>query len=441
MALNLELYNHQKETMRFVLEHKRCFIFDEIGLGKTISILETCEVLFNHNKISKVLIIAPLSSLRSTWAFHILKYYPNRSFTVLHGSKRKRIEKLSESYRFYIINSDGIKVITDELLRKNFDMIIIDESTTYSSHKSARTKVAWQLCNNVKSVVCMTGEPTPNDLIQAYAQAKLVRYSKARFFTRFRDSIKYKVDMYTYIDKPEAIHIVHNLLQPAIRHTQDKCLDLPSLTRSYIDIPLTKEQESTYKSMEKDYITWLDNGDCVTAPNAAVRVTKLMQISAGLLINSKGEAYSINHSNRLKEAIRIYEQLPKKKLIIFANFTKSVNSLNEYFGDKSKKIDGSVKLKERTKIFDDFQNGDLNIIIGQPKALSHSINLQVCNTIIWWSPVFSNETFNQCNGRIRRAGQKRPQFLYFFVSTKIEKYIYDALIRKQNTSKALLEYE
>jgi len=440
MALGLTLYKHQIETLRFILKYKRCFVFDEIGLGKTISALEAAELLFIHKKIENVLIIAPLSALRATWAQHILKYYPHRSFAILHGPKSKRISLLNSEKRFYIINPDGLKVITDELLDKNFDMIIIDESTVFASHKTDRTKVAWKLCKSPKSVVCMTGEPTPNDLIQSYSQAKLVHFDNPKYFSRFRDSIKTKFDEYTYLDKPEAISIVHKILQPAIRHEQKDCLDLPPLTSSFIDVPLTKQQEKMYNSMEKDYITWLQTGESVTATNAAVKVTKLMQISAGLLINEEGIATSIDNDYRIKELQNIYNQLTRKKLIVFANFTESVNFLLRYFGDKARKVDGSVNMKTRTKIFNDFQEGDLEIIVGQPRALSHSINLQLSNTIVWWSPVFSNETFNQCNGRIRRAGQLRPQFIYKLRSTKIEAYIYKMLDRKQQVSKSLLKF-
>jgi len=440
MALGLDLYNHQKETLKFILKYKRCFVFDEIGLGKTISALETTELLFINKKIEYVLIIAPLSALRSTWAQHILRYYPHRSFTILHGPKNKRLDMLKLDKRYYIINPDGIKVIPDELISKKFDMIIIDESTVFASHKTDRTKIAWDLCKSVKSVVCMTGEPTPNDLLQSFSQAKLIHFNNPKYFTRFRDSIKTKLDMYTYIDKPEAISIVHKILQPAIRHEQKNCLDLPPLTSSFVDIPLTKEQKQMYKSMEKEYITWLRNGEAVTAANAAVKVIKLMQISAGLLINEEGIATSIDSNYRLKELQNIYNQLTRKKLVVFANFTESVNFLMRHFGDKARKVDGSVNVKTRSKIFQDFQEGDLEIIVGQPKAVSHSINLQISNTIVWWSPVFSNETFNQCNGRIRRAGQLRPQFIYKFMSTKIESYIYKMLDKKQRVSKSLLKF-
>jgi SNF2 family DNA or RNA helicase len=440
MAKGLTLYKHQEETRDFILSQKKCFVLDEIGLGKTISTLESCELLLQAGKISEVLVIAPISVLHSTWVEHILKYYPHRKFQILHNPNRaKRIKALNTKAHYYICNTDGIKVIFNELYTRNFPVIVIDESTLYSSHKADRTKAAWSLCNQAKSVICLTGEPTPNDLIQSYAQAKLIHYDNPKYFTRFRDDIKIKLDMYNYIDKPDARQKVWEVLQPAIKHTRDQCLDLPPITFETRDIALTKEQEKLYNQMEKDYMTWLGSGEEVTAVNAAVRYLKLLQISAGIVISDDGTHESIDHKPRLQELENIYHELPRKKLIVFAHFTKSINSLIVHFGGDAAKIDGSVNAKDRAKIIKDFQEGSLPIIVGQPRAISHGVNLQVSNTIVWWSPTPSNESYNQCNGRIRRAGQTRSQLVVHLQSTKAEKKVYQALKRKQSVSQSLLE--
>jgi SNF2 family DNA or RNA helicase len=340
---------------------------------------------------------------------------------------------------YYIINTDGIKVIFDELYGRNFPVIVIDESTLFASHKSDRTKAAWSLCNQAKSVVCLTGEPTPNDLIQSYAQAKLIHYENPKYYTKFRDDIKIKLDMYNYIDRPGAVERVFEILQPAIKHTRDECLDLPPITFETREVQLSKEQEKLYKTMKDDYIAWLDSGEVATAVNAAVRYIKLLQISAGIIINDDGSKVSVDHKPRLKELDAIYDELPVKKLIVFAHFTKSIDGLMEHFGSKAARIDGSVKASCRAKIVKDFQEGDLEVLVCQPKAISHGVNLQACNTIVWWSPTPSNEAFNQCNGRIRRTGQLRPQLVIKFQSTSIEKLVFSALERKQKVSEALLE--
>jgi SNF2 family DNA or RNA helicase len=202
---------------------------------------------------------------------------------------------------------------------------------------------------------------------------------------------------------------------------------------------MTKEQERLYTQMEKDYITWLGSGEEVTAVNAAVRATKLMQISAGLLIDPNGEYHRVDHKHRILELESIYNEIPIKKLIIFANFTKSIEDLAKHFGPRAGVIDGGVGGQARANILNEFQRGGLEILIGQPRALSHSVTLHASNIIVWWSPTYSNETYTQCNGRIRRVGQTRPQTIVRFQSSKIERLVYKALEKKQNVSAALMD--
>ena len=433
----LTMYDHQKETATFILKNKRCFVFDSIGTGKTISSLSAYDFLMIHGKVSKVLVVAPISVMRSTWTDHILKFYPGRTFTVLHGTKAQRIANLKLDCNFYICNTDGIKILEKEIIAKGFDAVIIDESTTFASHSSQRTKAMWRISKKIPSVVCMSGAPIANDTLQSYAQAKLVNFNRPKYFTAYRDQLKIKYDMYTYHDRPHAIELAYSVLQPAIRHDMEDCLDLPPITYEYRDIRLTKEQEKHYKLMEKEYLTFLDGGEVVTAANAAVKYTKLLQISCGLIIDQEGNPTSINHKYRLKELKEILSQT--KKVIIFATFTKSINSLlNEIPG--SEKIDGSVNANQRYGVIKRFQEGDLDVLVCQPAAISHGVTLTAAHTIIWWSPCFSNEQYIQCNGRIRRPGQTKPQLIIKFRATKTEKKVYSALQRKEKVSQALLNF-
>lgn len=434
--LGLTLKKHQRETIAHILRHKRCAVLDGIGTGKTASSLSAADFLMHHGKICKVLVVSPLSVIISTWAEHILNHYPHRTFTLLIGSKQQRIQKLSEEKNFYIINTDGIKTIRDEILKRGFDIVIVDESTTFSYHKSQRTKDMWKICQRIKGVIIMTGDPIPNDTIQSYGQAKLIDYNRIPYFTRYRDQLKYKLDMYNYIDKENAVDIAYNMLQPSIRHKLEDCTDMPEMTYQYRDIKLTTEQQKHYSFMEKEYITWLDTGEAVTAANAAVRALKLMQISCGIIIDNEGNATGVDHKNRIKELEEILGQT--EKLVVFAFFTKSINALVEKF-PFARKIDGSVKGQERANIIKEFQEGGLRMIIAQPRAISHGVTLHAANVIVWWSPCLSNEQYNQCNGRIRRIGQKRPQVVIRFKSTKAESRVYSALKRKRKVSEALLQ--
>lgn len=434
--LGVELFESQRETINFILKYKRCFVLDDMGTGKTMAALAVCDILMKYGKISKVLIVAPISVLQATWCKHILEHFPGRTFTMLHGNggKPRRLANLALKKDFYIINTDGIKTIEAEIIRKNFDMVIIDESTSYSRHTSARTKCAWRICHLAKSVVAMTGNPIPNDTIQSYAQAKLLDINRPRYFTKFRDQLKIKFDMYTYLDKPGAVDLAYAILTPSIRHKLEDCVDLPPITYDYRDISLTAEQEKHYKLMEKEYITWLDSGEAITAANAAVKGSKLLQISSGIIIKD-GVGMKINHKHRLDELTRLRSQT--NKIIIFASFTESVNQLVADIPG-AEKIDGSVKGPKRFDIITRFQEGNLDTLVCQPAAISHGVTLTASDTIVWWGPPYSNEHFIQCNRRIRRPSQTRPQRVFMFRSTRVEKRVYSNLERKQKVSAAFL---
>ena len=232
--------------------------------------------------------------------------------------------------------------------------------------------------------------------------------------------------------------LAHSVMQPAIRHKKKDVLDLPPITFETREIQLSKEQEKHYKLMEKEYLTFLDSGEVVTAANAAVKYIKLLQISCGLIINQDGEAISINHKSRLDELKLIIGQVDK--LIVFATFTKSINTLvNEIPG--SEKIDGSVSSKNRYDIITRFQEGDLKVLICQSAAISHGVTLTAAHTIVLWSAPFSNEVYKQCIGRIDRPGQTHNQLIIKFCATKAEKRVFSALRRKEKVSQAMLNYK
>lgn len=433
--LNIELMKHQRETMLHILKNVRCSVLDGIGTGKTLSSLSAVDFLFMHGRISKVLIISPLSVTLTTWVTHILQYFPYRTFTTLLGpNKEARIKNLALNKDLYIVNTDGIKVIQDEIIKKKFDVIIVDESTTYSYYNSDRTKVMWDLARRVKSVILLTGNPIPNDTLQSYGQAKILDYNRIRYYTKFRDQLKYKLNMYTYIDREDAVDLAYSVLQPSIRHTLESCTDMPEMVYQERIIKLTKEQERHYLTMEKEYITMV-NDKIVTAANSAVRYTKLLQISCGLIIDNEGNATDVNHKHRVNELKEILGQT--NKVVVFANFTKSINSLMETF-PFAERIDGSTPNERRRDIVHNFQNSGLKMIVAHPKAISYGVTLHAADTIVWWSPCLSGEAFEQCNGRIRRIGQKRPQLIIKFTSTRSERKVYKSLERKMNISQSLL---
>jgi SNF2 family DNA or RNA helicase len=447
-------YNHQKTTVAFCLQNKRGLILNEMGTGKTLSVIWACDILFSAKKIRRVLVIGPLSTLRSVWEQEVFLNTPHLTVNVCHGSPAKRLKALKDPSHFVVINHDGIKSMEDELVREQFDVIIIDELTAFKA-SSERTKCMKRIADGQDmlknrerkrdgGVWGMTGEITPNQPIEAFYQCQIVvPHNKwlPRYYGQFRDACMYQVNEMVWLPKPIAPQVVGMVCQPSIRFTRDQCLDLPPTTYQQIETELSDEQKKFYELMRKEAMLDFGSG-LITAVNAAVQLNKLLQISAGAVKNNEGTIVEIGCKPRFEALLDIYKQTPQKKLVVFATFKASIQMLLRELnakGIRTAAIYGDVAQGVRSQYITDFQTGDLNILILQPQSAAHGITLTAASTIVWFSLIPSNELYNQGNARIVRAGQTRNTHIIQFVSTKAERHIATILENKGDVSKETLK--
>lgn len=435
---------HQKETTRFTLNNPRCFILNDMGTGKTLSALWGADILIMNEKVNKILVVCPLSTMTSTWVKDILYNLPHRKYAIVHGSKEHRIRMLHSDADFFIINHDGVKIMEDELIKCGFKLIIIDELTAFKNGKSERTKAMMRVARHAKGVWGMTGEPTPNSPEEAFGQAKVVNPGNSYlppYFTQYRNMVMERVNMYVFYPKPGAEKIVNRILQPAIRYKREDCVDLPPCLYETREVPLTPEQSAAYEQMRKQLLIEHSEGS-ISATNAAVKISKLLQIAAGDVKDDDGRIISYPCAPRLNELWDIYEETPQKKLVVFAANRASVERITKFFTDKGVKaglIYGSVDQRDRAQLISAFQGGQLNVLVIQPQAASHGITLTAANTVVWYSILPSNEVYNQANHRIIRIGQTRNQYIIHLMGSKAERRYLKILEDKQNMSDRTLE--
>jgi SNF2 family DNA or RNA helicase len=456
-------FNHQKITSLFLLKNKRAFVLNEMGTGKTLSALWSCDMLIEADKIRRTLIVSPLSTMRSVWGKEILMNMPHRKFAIAHGTRQQRVQALRNPSDFVIINHDGVKIVEEEIIAEQFDVIIIDELTAFKSN-SERTKCMNRISDaqydkshiKIKShnklrkrdgaVWGMTGEITPNAPVEAFYQCKIVNPEAEflpKFMGQFRDACMMALpgtDPIMWVPKEIAPQIVGMVTKPAIRFTRDECLDLPDTTYQELEIELTPEQGDFYLKMRREAMIELENG-LVTAANAAVKLNKLLQISAGAVKTTDGGVIEIGCKPRIDATMDLLEGTPNRKLVIFATFRASIEMLRkelEKRGVKVACIHGDVRQDLRAAHIERFQTGDLNVLILQPQSSAHGITLTASSTILWFSLIPSNELHQQGNARIVRAGQTRKTFIYYFVSTKAERHVANILKRKGDVSSETL---
>ena len=427
---NVTPYSHQKATSSFLTLHQKAFCFNEQGTGKTASAIWAADYLLNKGVISRVLVVCPLSIMDSAWRSDLFTFAMHRTVDVAHGSRNKRKEIIAQGSEFVIINYDGVETVLDDLIAGGFDLVIVDEATHYKNAQTKRWKTLNKLVGPDVWVWMMTGTPAAQSPLDAYGLAKMVSPKGVpRFFGSFRDQVMVKVTQFKWIPKDTATETVFDALQPAIRFTKEECLDLPDMVYVNRKVELTRQQSTYYKQLKDKFILQAA-GEDVTAANAAVNMNKLLQISAGAIYTDTGEVLEFDIKHRYKVLMEVIEE-SSKKVLVFIPFRHAISLLHEKLtadGVPAEVINGAVNARKRTDIFNRFQTSeDPRVLLIQPQAAAHGVTLTAANTIVWWGPTASLETYAQANARVHRAGQDHKCTVVKLQGSPVESRVYALL--------------
>jgi SNF2 family DNA or RNA helicase len=426
-------FDHQKKTAAFLTMHPRAFCFNEQGTGKTASAIWAADFLMKQGKIKRALVICPLSIMDSAWRDDFFTFAPHRSVDVAYGESKKRKEIIRQGADFVVINYDGVEIVYDEIAKGGFDLVIIDEATHYKNAQSKRWKILNKLMTDDTWLWMMTGTPAAQSPLDAYGLAKLINpLSVPRFFGSFRDMVMTKASQFSWVMKPSASALVFNALQPAIRFTKEECLDLPDMTYVKRQVELTRQQKKYYDILKKRMVMEI-NGDEVSAVNAAVIMNKLLQISAGAVYTDEGDTLEFDIKHRYKVLREVIDE-SSQKVLIFVPFKHTIDVLTDKLradGITTEVIRGDVPVARRTDIFKRFQEAhDPRVLVIQPQAAAHGVTLTAANTVVWWGPTPSLETYAQANARVHRAGQKHPCTVVQLQGSTVEKRVYSLLDKR-----------
>ena len=423
-------FNHQKITSAFLTERPKAFVFNEQGTGKTASVIWAADYLINLGLVKRVLVVCPLSIMKSAWQNDLFKFACHRSCDIAYGDKKKRTKIIEGGAEFVIINFDGLAIVQDIIAAGGFDLIVVDEASAYKNVTTERWKILRDLCKDIKGLWMLTGTPAAQSPIDAYGLAKLINPDNVpKFFGSFRDQVMYKVGMYRWVPKSNAQDVVHQALQPAIRFEKSQCLDLPDVTFVEREAPLTPQQKKYYQKLKQDMIIQAA-GEEISSANAATSINKLLQISGGAVYTDTKEVVEFDVSNRLQVVKEVIDEA-SHKVLVFVPFTHTIELLKTYLtknGITNDVINGQVPVARRNTIIEDFQDTDkVQVLIIQPQAASHGLTLTAANVIIWYAPVMSVETYLQANARINRPGQKNPMTIVHINGSEVESKLYRML--------------
>jgi len=426
-------FAHQKTTASFLTLNKKAFCFNEQGTGKTASAIWASDFLLNKNIINRVLVVCPLSIMESAWRDDLFTFAPHRTVDVAYGSSKKRKEIIEQGADYVIINYDGLAIVKDEIDAGGFDLIIIDEATHYKNAQTNRWKTLNKMVDDDTWLWMMTGTPAAQSPLDAYGLAKLINpMGVPRFFGSFRDQIMTKISHFKYIPKVTATDTVFRALQPAIRFTKDECLDLPDMVYVKREIEMTRQQKKYYEELRKKLVMQI-TGEQITAINAAVVMTKLLQIAAGAVYTDDSDVLEFDIAHRYKVLREVIDE-SSQKILVFVPFKHAIDILTDKLrkdGISTEVIRGDVSAPNRTQIFKTFQTTpDPRVLVIQPQAAAHGVTLTAANTVVWWGPTSSLETYAQANARVHRSGQKHKCTVVQLHGSPVEKRVY-ALLDKR----------
>ena len=438
----LKPFEHQKATASFLTLHRRAFCFNEQGTGKTASAIWASDYLMKQGKVNRVLVICPLSIMDSAWRADLFTFAMHRTVDVAYGDSKRRKKIINQGADYVIINYDGVEIVADEIANGGFDLIIADEATHYKNAQTKRWKVLNKLLTTNMWIWMMTGTPAAQSPLDAYGLAKIINPNAVpKFFGAFRDKVMVKITQFKWVPKEESVNVVFDALQPAIRFTKEECLDLPDMVYVKRQIEMTRQQKKYYNLL-KDKMTMQAAGEQITAPNAAVNMNKLLQISCGAVYTDDGEALEFDIKHRYKVLKEVIDE-SSKKVLVFVPFRHVIDILVDKLavdGIDAEIIRGDVSAPKRTEIFKRFQTmPDPKVLVIQPQSAAHGVTLTAANTVVWWGPTSSLETYAQANARVHRSGQDQKCTVVQLQSSAVEKRIYSLLDNRINIHTRIID--
>ena len=399
-----DLHEYQHKGVKHILEHKNSALFLDMGLGKTITTLTAIEELI-YKDVEKVLIIAPLRVCNSVWVQEAenWEHTTYMSFTNLSGGSANMLKGLKESSDIYLINRENVKALIETTKGKwDFDMVVIDESSSFKSYSSQRFKALKKVLHLIDKMVLLTGTPSPNGYMDLWSQIYLLDRGErlGKNITAFRNRYFTKDFMgWSYEINPYAPAKIQSLIKDvAISMSSEDYLELPDFIPTVLENKLSGKLLKQYKEFEKEMLLDLD-GELITAMSAATLSNKLLQFCSGNIYGEDGQIHHF-HELKLDTLQEIIDSSPDENLLVGYNYKHELTALKKKFPD-------AVVLDKEGKAVEQWNRGEIKLLLAHPASAGHGLNLQKGGkTLIWYGFTWSLELYQQFNKRLHRQGQK-----------------------------------
>lgn len=436
------LHEYQNKAVNFIIEKKRCGLFLDMGLGKTVSTLTAVSDLLDSLAVSRVLIIAPLRVANTVWKQEAENWLHLRhlGISVCTGGERNRIARLNQPADIHVINRENIKWLVD-LYGQDwpYDMIVIDESSSFKSPKSQRFKSLKSVLHLTNYAVLLTGTPAPNGLLDLWSQMYLVDFGQAlgrtmsNYKKRFFESSGYMG--YKHEPRKGADEAIHNLISPrVISMRAEDYLELPERIDLVQKVELPPATLKLYLEFEKTLLVELDNSEFVEASTAAVLANKLLQWCNGAVYVDAMKNWQEVHKAKLDALADIVEDNAGENILVAYNYKTDLERLRA-------KFPSAVVLDNNPETVKKWNAGDIPMLLAHPASAGHGLNLQRGGALaVWFGLNWSLELYQQFNARLHRQGQTRPvRIVHIIVGGCLDERVIRVLTDKESTQSALID--
>lgn len=448
-----QLHDYQQEAVDFIKDTGSCGLFMDMGLGKTVSTLTAASDLLDNFQVCRVLVVAPLRVANTVWHREVENWAHLKHLTVniCTGTVQNRIAQLEAEADIYVINRENIPWMVEMYGRPKpkrgngrwwkWDMIVIDESSSFKAHDSKRSKLLRKFVIKPKLtdiVVLLTGTPSPNGIQDLWAQIYLIDRGArlGTHITHFRK--RYMQRAYNGFGF-DPISGAAEKIQGAISdvtlamETEDYLEDLPDRIDIVRSVALPTKCVKEYRQLEKDFVLSLEEVD-IDVVNAAAKANKCLQFCNGAVYDEERNVHVV-HDEKIKELQQIREDNPDENILVAYNYKPDRDRILAAFPD-------AVLLDKAGKELDNWNAGKVKMLLAHPASCGYGVNAQHGGAmVVWFGLNWSLELYQQFNKRLHRQGQKETvRIVHLVTEGCIDESVMEALRSKAKTQKEVIAY-
>lgn len=435
-------HNYQIYSTNFILNNPISAIFLECGLGKSvISLTAINDLMLDYFDVSRTLVIAPLRVANSTWPDEIKKWdhLKHLNYSVVIGSEKERLDALGKPAHIYLINRENVDwLITKSGVSWKFDMVVIDELSSFKSYQAKRFKSLLKVRPKLKRIVGLTGTPSSNGLMDLWAEFRLLDMGErlGRYITYYRQNFfipdkRNQQMIFSYKPKDGAEKKIYSLISDITISMKSKdFLKMPECVMNEVVVSLSDKEQKLYDSLKQDMVLSLEENE-IDAINAAALSNKLLQMSNGAVYNDDKESLHI-HDRKLDALEDLIEGANGKPVLVAYWFKHDLEKIKDRF---------DVREIKSAKDISDWNEGKIPVALIHPASAGHGLNLQAGgSTLIWFGLTWSLELYQQTNARLYRQGQDSTVVIHHILTKgTIDEDVMKALKAKEKIQDALID--